>query len=448
MYKNFNLTESEREQILNMHKTHGYKKPLNEQSYSDDMEMEDDNELHPTFDGDGKFIGMSKPMSFVDDEDSHQTFDGDNKFIGMSKSMGDMEPDSYELEEIDMAQPSEDETKVEKLLNYFGFKKYKVLHDGDLVVYDNGQDTYNVEIRLVKNSEGPYARILYHGPEFGNPDNMVDEVLVKGVPVKVGDDRFPMAIEDVLKKVKAIKEYNESKPLREEEIDEQEVSDINEGFGRDISVQMAIWSHLSDIEYDSPEQRKIRCNFIKLLVAKYIPKDVEVNEDKLDALYDQVSNRDFSGSALEDSEMGDMNEQTQDFPGDDDKQMMLFVDNELLDFGFKKEKVHSSGVRSMCKTYYTTGGFDNNAFLMLRCCGPNDSGSSAPGKCGHVVVGIKKNGTPQMVKSINVNGFAMDSNDGTGKPMFNLDLNKLKLATKYALQLKTMLQKQFDAKTT
>jgi len=30
MYKNFKLTESEKEQILNMHKEHGYKKPLNE----------------------------------------------------------------------------------------------------------------------------------------------------------------------------------------------------------------------------------------------------------------------------------------------------------------------------------------------------------------------------------------------------------------------------------
>jgi len=32
MYKNFNLTESEREQILSMHKEHGYKKPLNEET--------------------------------------------------------------------------------------------------------------------------------------------------------------------------------------------------------------------------------------------------------------------------------------------------------------------------------------------------------------------------------------------------------------------------------
>ncbi len=32
MYKNFNLTESEREDILNQHSSYGYKQPLNEQS--------------------------------------------------------------------------------------------------------------------------------------------------------------------------------------------------------------------------------------------------------------------------------------------------------------------------------------------------------------------------------------------------------------------------------
>ena len=31
MYKNFTLTESEREEILNRHKDHGYKQPINEQ---------------------------------------------------------------------------------------------------------------------------------------------------------------------------------------------------------------------------------------------------------------------------------------------------------------------------------------------------------------------------------------------------------------------------------
>ncbi len=34
MYKNFNITEEERQQIMEMHQSHGYKKPVNEQSLS------------------------------------------------------------------------------------------------------------------------------------------------------------------------------------------------------------------------------------------------------------------------------------------------------------------------------------------------------------------------------------------------------------------------------
>ena len=41
MYKNFTLTESEREQILNQHKEHGYKTPLSEQSQLQSMKDPD-----------------------------------------------------------------------------------------------------------------------------------------------------------------------------------------------------------------------------------------------------------------------------------------------------------------------------------------------------------------------------------------------------------------------
>jgi hypothetical protein len=37
MYKNFNLTESEKSKILNMHKKYGYKKPLNEEMEDVDL---------------------------------------------------------------------------------------------------------------------------------------------------------------------------------------------------------------------------------------------------------------------------------------------------------------------------------------------------------------------------------------------------------------------------
>ncbi len=43
MYKNFNLTEKERQQIMEMHQSRGYKKPMNEQSagYDDAMDTMD-----------------------------------------------------------------------------------------------------------------------------------------------------------------------------------------------------------------------------------------------------------------------------------------------------------------------------------------------------------------------------------------------------------------------
>jgi hypothetical protein len=124
-----------------------------------------------------------------------------------------------------------------------------------------------------------------------------------------------------------------------EEVEVKEPENIKEGFGRDISVQMAIWSHLSDMEYDSPERRKIRANFIKLIVAKYISKDVEVNEDKLDNLWDQVSNRDWSGSALDDVS----EEPTGDMPGfegtmDGLDSLSIREDDELMNESFKKIK--------------------------------------------------------------------------------------------------------------
>lgn len=43
MYKNFNLTEEERQQIMEQHKSHGYKKPLSEQSQLAAMKMRDPN---------------------------------------------------------------------------------------------------------------------------------------------------------------------------------------------------------------------------------------------------------------------------------------------------------------------------------------------------------------------------------------------------------------------
>jgi hypothetical protein len=141
-----------------------------------------------------------------------------------------------------------------------------------------------------------------------------------------------------------------------------------------------------------------------------------------------------------------LEEQTQNFPGDDEGRMKQILDSQLLKVGFKTVGVPSSGTKQMCKTAYKYPTFKGDIYLSLRCCGPNEPSSTIPGKCGHVVVQLN-DGRPTMVKSFDINGFAMDSRDGANT-MFDLDEGKLQKAIDYALQLKLMMRKKFDASTT
>lgn len=59
--------------------------------------------------------------------------------------------------------------------------------------------------------------------------------------------------------------------------------------GMDISVRMALISHLSDAMHDDSEELKNRINFIKSVVMKYVPKDIETTTDELDDMWSQVS---------------------------------------------------------------------------------------------------------------------------------------------------------------
>jgi len=56
MYKNFNLSDEEKKQIMEMHKNHGYKKPVNEQE-------EENQNKQPQFEINSSIIGI--PEYFV-----------------------------------------------------------------------------------------------------------------------------------------------------------------------------------------------------------------------------------------------------------------------------------------------------------------------------------------------------------------------------------------------
>lgn len=84
------------------------------------------------------------------------------------------------------------------------------------------------------------------------------------------------------------------KPL----VEQEEMGD-DDNYSRSMNVNMVIWSHLSDMLYDDRETLTNRTNFLKLLVDKVVPRDVEMTEAELNKLWKEASG----------------NEKSSDFPG-------------------------------------------------------------------------------------------------------------------------------------
>lgn len=89
----------------------------------------------------------------------------------------------------------------------------------------------------------------------------------------------------------------------------KEIMNINEQKNFNIGVKMAIFSHLSDLTHTSPEELNKQINFVKVLLNKFLPDNLEVGTHQLDDLWHEVNSGDFSGAALDqepqDVEMGD-----------------------------------------------------------------------------------------------------------------------------------------------
>jgi hypothetical protein len=75
----------------------------------DDEDMDDGEELYPSFNTDGKFLGMSKKSEDMeDDEELYPSFNTDGKFLGMDKKSEDM---GDEWEEIDIFNEVDEDLK-------------------------------------------------------------------------------------------------------------------------------------------------------------------------------------------------------------------------------------------------------------------------------------------------------------------------------------------------
>jgi hypothetical protein len=177
MYKNFNLTESEREQILKQHQSHGYKRGLNEQSLgNEDM--------------------------------------GDNK-----------EELSFHMKKGVIA----------NLLERRGYKKVKEsTNDGNVIdIYDYVDGSYTIRVETFTTKDKILGIVLYRGPEFGYPDTKVEENLIEKIFKRefISLNKGLGNFQDVLDKAKDIlestKEYNNSPSLPKSRMYEQSFEDYS-----------------------------------------------------------------------------------------------------------------------------------------------------------------------------------------------------------------------------
>ena len=127
MYKNFTLTESEREQILNQHKSYGYKKPLNE-SHQGDWNAASGWSLdsHP---------GFAPPEHYR----THDGFDSD-----ALESKEQINIISKGLIDMGLFEPFDLNGKM-----HSSFSKYKIAHNSDIrSAIDKIADENNIDSNI------------------------------------------------------------------------------------------------------------------------------------------------------------------------------------------------------------------------------------------------------------------------------------------------------------
>lgn len=144
MYKNFTLTESEREEILNRHKDHGYRQPLNEQSYSSSKGTKLPARYMPLYDrlSEVNILNVSK-------NDTSVRWDTDNSKYHVIFMVSLNDP-ILGISVNDSKSPDSFGYRLEKeLMSYWTKKGYKVYDPGGIVQLVN-KPIPDVTLDLIK----------------------------------------------------------------------------------------------------------------------------------------------------------------------------------------------------------------------------------------------------------------------------------------------------------
>jgi hypothetical protein len=137
MYKNFNLTDEERQQIMEQHKSHGYKKPLNEKMFNDEGEpmmsyrqYQDSNKpLEPDYEDMYNDEEEGEDMYNNDDEYYFDAPIGRRLHDGTMIKFRDDNGDEFGGEILKMVHYEDDEPKYEILPNGDRYSTYRYPHE-------------------------------------------------------------------------------------------------------------------------------------------------------------------------------------------------------------------------------------------------------------------------------------------------------------------------------
>lgn len=257
--------------------------------------------------------------------------------------------DRRELNEFEMVRWKEYHIRFMDIL-----KKLNSLAEGE-VTYT--EDT-KVAITWVKERGGLIDREEYSKKLKGITENKTNKKMSK--KIKISESQLKTIMErkhtyagDTNEEEKfdidqlEDKDKEKIKVTKPEEVKEQDFgmdseTEVDEmAGGDDLSVRMAILSHLNDLFVGDPSSRKTRVDFIKVLVRKFVDKDISVSEDKLDDLWEEVSSGDLSGNALNKSESEEPMKDMPGFEGTMDGLDSLSIredDDEMMNESIKKIK--------------------------------------------------------------------------------------------------------------
>jgi hypothetical protein len=166
MYKNFNLTESEREQILNMHTKHGYKKPLNEQDTSGQNYKDIADALYNSMKGLSSSEDAENIKSIILNRIKNK-----NDWEGVKRAFG-----VKDGENLEQWLSGEMRIDLKQILGWIGEKETQYRKEDSM--YNPG-----TKIRLITNRQFIMARAYQYASTMGDKEelsvDMTDSVVVK-----------------------------------------------------------------------------------------------------------------------------------------------------------------------------------------------------------------------------------------------------------------------------